>query len=73
MDGRNDNLSFIDILTIFSVMLQMQNYQADLKSASNDDLMRELKKQDREYFEQIISNQNKILSILSQFDDMSAD
>lgn len=73
MDGRNDNLSFIDILTVFSVMLQMQNYQADLKSASNDDLMRELQKQDREYFEQILSNQNKILRILSRFDDMSAD
>ena len=51
----------------------MQNYQADLKSASNDDLMRELQRQDREYFEQIIENQNRILSILSQFDDMSAD
>ncbi len=73
MNGRNDNLSFIDILTVFSVMLQMQNYQADLKSASNDDLMRELQKQDREYFEQIISNQNKILSILSKLVDMSAD
>lgn len=73
MDGRNNNLSFIDILTVFSLMLQMQNYQADLRSASNDDLMRELQKQDREYFEQIIENQNRILSILSQFDDMSAD
>lgn len=73
MDTRNNNLSFIDILTVFSLMLQMQNYQADLKSASNDDLMRELQRQDREYFEQIIKNQNRILSILSQFDDMSAD
>lgn len=73
MDTRNNNLSFIDILTVFSLMLQMQNYQADLRSASNDDLMKELQKQDREYFEQIIENQNRILSILSQFDDMSAD
>ena len=73
MDTRNNNLSFIDILTVFSLMLQMQNYQADLRSASNDDLMRELQRQDREYFEQIIENQNRILSILSQFDDMSAD
>ena len=72
MNGRNDNLNFLDVLTIFSVMLQMQNYQADLKSASNDDLMKELQKQDKQYLEQIISNQNKILSILSQFDDMSA-
>lgn len=73
MDDRNNNLNFIDILTIFSVMLQMQNYQADLKSASNDDLMKELQKQDQAYFKQILENQNKILSILSRFDDMSAD
>lgn len=73
MDTRNNNLSFIDILTVFSLMLQMQNYQADLRSASNDDLMKELQRQDREYFEQIIENQNRILGILSQFDDMSAD
>lgn len=73
MDTRNNNLSFIDILTVFSLMLQMQNYQADLRSASNDDLMKELQRQDREYFEKIIENQNRILSILSQFDDMSAD
>ena len=65
MDGRNNNLSFIDILTVFSLMLQMQNYQADLRSASNDDLMRELQKQDREYFEQIIENQNRILEKLA--------
>lgn len=65
MDGRNNNLSFIDILTVFSLILQMQNYQADLRSASNDDLMRELQKQDREYFEQIIENQNRILEKLA--------
>lgn len=74
MNNRNDNLSFIDALTIFSVMLQMQNYQADLKSASNDDLMAELQKQDKAYFEKIIENQNRILSILSKIKkDMSAD
>lgn len=65
MNERNNNLTFIDILTVFSVMLQMQNYQADLKSASNDDLMRELQKQDVEYFRQIIENQNKILEKLA--------
>ena len=72
MNGRNDNLSFFDMLTVFSVMLQMQNYQTDLRSASNDDLMRELQKQDKAYLEKIIENQNKILSILSRIDDMSA-
>lgn len=72
MNDRN-NFDFLDMLTIFSVMLQIQNYQSDLRSASNDDLMAELQKQDKAYFEKIIENENKILSILSQFDDMSAD
>lgn len=72
MNNRNDNLNFLDMLTIFSVMLQMQNYQSELRSASNDDLMAELQKQDKAYFEKIIENQNKILSILSQIVDMSA-
>ena len=70
--NNGNNINFLDMLTIFSVMLQMQNYQSDLRSASNDDLMAELQKQDKAYFEKIIENQNKILSILSQFDDMSA-
>ena len=65
MDRRNDNLSFLDMLTVFSAMLQMQNYQTDLRSASNDDLMRELQKQDKAYLEKIIENQNKILEKLA--------
>lgn len=72
MNNRNDNLNFLDMLTIFSVMLQMQNYQSELRSTSNDDLMAELQKQDKAYFEKIIENENKILSILSQIVDMSA-
>lgn len=65
MDNQSNNLSFFDMLTLFSVMLQIQNYQTDLKSASNDDLMAELQKQDKAYFEKIIENQNKILKKLA--------
>lgn len=66
MNSRNDNLNFLDMLTIFSVMLQMQNYQSELRSTSNDDLMAELQKQDKAYFEKIIENQNKILEKLAE-------
>lgn len=65
MNNQNNNLSFFDALTLFSVMLQIQNYQTDLKSASNNDLMAELQKQDKAYFEKIIENQNKILKKLA--------
>lgn len=73
MDDRNDNLSVLDMLTVFSVFLQIMGYQNDVNQSSNDDLMRELQKQNKSYLEKILANQNKILSILSQFDDMSAE
>ena len=69
----NNNLGYFDMIAILSLALQVSNYQHDIKSATTDDLMAELQKQDREYFKQIINNQNRILSILSRFDDMSAE
>lgn len=69
---QQNNNGFLDILTIFSLGLQMSVYEQTQKQATTDDLMRELQKQDREYFEKIIENQNKILSILSHISDMSA-
>ena len=68
---QNNNQSIFDVLTIFSLILQMAVYEQTQRQASTDDLMRELQKQDTEYFKQIIENQNKILSILSEL-DMSA-
>lgn len=63
----NDNgLEFLDILTIFSVMLQVVGYKNDISQSSNDDLMRELQKQDKSYLDKIIENQNNILEILNE-------
>lgn len=69
---QNNNQGFFDLLSLFSVALQIAVYEETQRQASTDDLMRELQIQDEKYFEQIIENQNKILSILSRFDDMSA-
>lgn len=72
MNSGNNN-GFFDILAIFSLGLQMAVYEQTQRQTTTDDLMRELQKQDREYFEKIIENQNKIMSILSQIkEDMSA-
>lgn len=65
MYGGENNLSFLDFLTIFSVGLQVSGYEQNLKQASTDDLMRELQKQDRDYLERIIDNQKEIMKILS--------
>ena len=60
-----NNLDFLDILTILSVALQIMGYQNDISQSSNDDLMRELQRQDKAYLEKIIENQNKILEKLA--------
>ena len=65
-NNQNGNYSFLDMLNVFSVILQMIGYDKDQKQTSNDDLLRALQRQDSEYLEKIISNQNQILEILSK-------
>ena len=60
-----NNLDFLDMLTILSVMLQIMGYRNDMSQSSNDDLMKELQRQDKAYLEKIIENQNKILEKLA--------
>ncbi len=55
------NYSVLDALTILSTVLQLENYEAEMKAAGNDDLMEELQRQDREYLDKIIQNQEQIL------------
>ena len=66
MSANDNGLDFLDILTFFSVMLQVAGYKNDISQSSNDDLMRELQKQDKRYLDKIIENQNKILEILNE-------
>ena len=70
MSGNGNNLDFLDMLTILSVALQIMGYQKDMSQSSNDDLMKELQRQDKAYLEKIIENQNKILEKLA---DLQAD
>ena len=65
-----NNLDFLDVLTILSVALQIMGYRNDMSQSSNDDLMKELQRQDNAYLEKIIENQNKILEKLA---DLQAD
>ena len=66
MSANDNGLEFLDILTIFSVMLQVVGYKNDISQSSNDDLMRELQEQDKRYLDKIIENQNEILEILNE-------
>ena len=65
MSANDNGFEFLDVLAIFSVMLQVVGYKNDISQSSNDDLMRELQKQDKRYLDKIIENQNKILEKLA--------
>ena len=47
-------------------ILQIFNYIENAKQTSNDRIMSELQKQDREYFDKIILKLDKILEILTK-------
>ena len=57
MNNKLDFTSFV--LQLYSLVLLLQDY-------NNSDLMNELQKQDKQYFETIIKNQNEILQILKR-------
>lgn len=54
-----DNLSLV--LQVLSLQILFQDY-------NNTDLMQELQRQDTEYFEKIIKNQEEILNLLRRED-----
>ena len=67
-----NNPNFYNQLTLLDTFLQIMTMVMVSEDATNNDLMSELQRQDREYLEKIIENQNQILSILSDLKDMSA-
>lgn len=56
-------LDFLDILTILSFVLQLQNNEELQKQSSNDDIMQELDKQDNRFFQTIIDQNNQIIDL----------
>lgn len=62
---QNNNKGFFDLLSIFSVALQIAVYEETQRQSRTDDLMRELRMQDEKYFKQIIENQKRILKQLA--------
>ena len=51
-------------IDVASLILQLYNLILLLQDFNNSDLMQELQKQDKQYFEKIINNQNEILNLL---------
>ncbi len=57
---RNNTLDMASlVLQVYNLILLMQDF-------NNSDLMQELQKQDKQYFEKIIKNQEEILNLLKK-------
>ena len=54
----------MDLLTVYSVMLQIQNVEQEKKSVRNEDLLSELQIQDKKYLERMNEKLDLILTKL---------
>lgn len=55
-----------DLVNKLGLILQALSLQILFQDYNNSDLMQELQKQDTQYFEKIIKNQQEILDILKE-------
>jgi septal ring factor EnvC (AmiA/AmiB activator) len=61
----NNNLDFLDILSIISFAISVANYNQNLQQSSNDDLMKEIDQKTKELLSKLesdISRQNADIS-----------
>ena len=65
-NSNGNSFEFLDLLTILSLVLQIMGYQNDISQSSNDDLMRELQRQNKAYLDKILETQKEILEKLAK-------
>lgn len=61
MNYNSENDNFIDYLTIFTAILQILDFNATMQQSSNDDIIRELHKQNTERLKTIESQNLEII------------
>ena len=66
MNSNGNSFEFLDLLNILSLVLQIMGYQNDISQSSNDDLMRELQRQNKAYLDKILETQKEILEKLAK-------
>ena len=66
MNSNGNSFEFLDLLTILSLVLQIMGYQNDISQYSNDDLIRELQRQNKAYLDKILETQKEILEKLAK-------
>lgn len=55
---------YLGLLNYIANISQLIDLGLNISQTTNDELMRELQKQDKKYFETIIDNQEKIIKLL---------
>ena len=64
------NYSGLDGLNFYANLLQVASYQELLAQANNNDILRELNHQNKEYLEKILENQKEIIERLERFENV---
>lgn len=62
------NFGGLDGLNFYANLLQVASYQELLAQANNNDILRELDHQNKEFLEKIIQNQTEILNRLERLE-----
>ena len=60
------NDSLMDLLSVLSIILQLQIMEEQKYQSDNDDIMEGLRRQDKLYLERILKNQNVIIQKLNK-------
>ena len=56
----------MDMLSVLSIILQLQVMQEQKQQTDNDDIMQELQVQDKQYLNKILENQQTIINKLNK-------
>lgn len=62
----NEENNFVYWLWIISNILQIENYNLLLKDKTNNELMKELQNQDKNYLEKIVKQNEEIIAMLKK-------
>lgn len=57
-------LDFLDMITVYSAILQTLDYEATMSMTSNDDIIKEMHRQNSAYLNKIIEQNEKIIGLL---------
>lgn len=61
----NNGIEGLDLVGLLGTCLGVINYQLNQQQSTNDDILKEIKYKQEKYLEEILSNQEKILNLLS--------